>query len=163
VEVRLPGREAIRIEVEDLVDAVDIPPQDPAYVPVPLVGQNGDIVAAMIEGEATVKTFRRAKGQIWLMPHNPAFTPIPGDGATILGKVVTVLRRVCPHLISATPASPPDHERFPAVTAPRSRASSHGTARPADCWRSIRVVRSAYGLMFWLMWKRLPGSYARLT
>jgi repressor LexA len=153
VEVRLPGREAIRIEVKDLVDAVDIPPQGSAYVPVPLVGQiaagvrnladqdiedtfvlprqlvgegtvfllrvhgesmidaaitdgdlvvvrqqekaeNGDIVAAMIEGEATVKTFRRAKGQIWLMPHNPAFTPIPGDDAIILGKVVTVLRRV---------------------------------------------------------------------
>jgi SOS-response transcriptional repressor LexA len=36
----------------------------------------------MIDGEATVKTFRRAKGQIWLMPHNLAFTPIPGDDAT---------------------------------------------------------------------------------
>lgn len=150
VEVRLPGREAIRLEVDGLAD---IPSQDAAYVPVPLVGQiaagvgnladqviedtfvlprqlvgdgtlfllrvhgesminaaitdgdlvvvrqqekaeNGDIVAAMIDGEATVKTFRRAKGQIWLMPHNPAFTPIPGDDATILGKVVTVLRRV---------------------------------------------------------------------
>ena len=56
--------------------------------------ENGDIVAAMIDGEATVKTFRRAKGHIWLMPHNPAYTPIPGDDATILGKVVTVLRRV---------------------------------------------------------------------
>ena len=56
--------------------------------------ENGDIVAAMIDGEATVKTFRRAKGHVWLMPHNPAYTPIPGDDATILGKVVTVLRRV---------------------------------------------------------------------
>jgi repressor LexA len=152
-EVRLPGREAIRLEVEDLADAVDIPSGNAAYVPVPLVGQiaagvrnladqaiedtfvlprqlvgdgtlfllrvhgesminaaiadgdlvvvrqqekaeNGDIVAAMIDGEATVKTFRRAKGHVWLMPHNPAYTPIPGDDATILGKVVTVLRRV---------------------------------------------------------------------
>jgi len=153
VEVRLPGREAIRLEVEDLADAEDITSQDAAYVPVPMVGQiaagvrnladqviedtfvlprqlvgdgtlfllrvhgesminaaitdgdlvvvrqqekaeNGDIVAAMIDGEATVKTFRRAKGHVWLMPHNPAFAPIPGDDATILGKVVTVLRRV---------------------------------------------------------------------
>jgi repressor LexA len=58
------------------------------------VAENGDIVAAMIEGEATVKTFKRSDGHIWLMPHNPAYTPIPGETATILGKVVAVLRRV---------------------------------------------------------------------
>ena len=57
-------------------------------------GECGDIVAAMIEGEATVKTFKRSDGHVWLMPHNPAYTPIPGDTATILGKVVAVLRRV---------------------------------------------------------------------
>jgi repressor LexA len=56
--------------------------------------ENGEIVAAMIEGETTVKTFQRADGQVWLMPHNPAYPPIPGKDATILGKVVTVLRRV---------------------------------------------------------------------
>ena len=153
VEVRLPGQPAVRLEVEDLADVVEIPAQDGAYVPVPLLGQiaagvrnlaeqviedtfvlprqlvgdgtlfllrvrgdsminaaiadgdlvvvrqqpkaeNGDIVAAMIDGEATVKTFQRAKGQVWLMPHNPAYTPIPGKDATILGKVVTVLRRL---------------------------------------------------------------------
>jgi len=58
------------------------------------VADNGDIVAAMIDGEATVKTFKRADGHIWLMPHNPAYTPIPGDDATVLGKIVAVLRRV---------------------------------------------------------------------
>jgi repressor LexA len=58
------------------------------------VADSGDIVAAMIEGEATVKTFKRSDGHVWLMPHNPAYTPIPGDTATILGKVVAVLRRV---------------------------------------------------------------------
>jgi len=58
------------------------------------VADNGDIVAAMIDGEATVKTFKRADGHIWLMPHNPAYTPIPGDEATVLGKIVAVLRRV---------------------------------------------------------------------
>ncbi len=55
---------------------------------------NGEIVAAMIEGEATVKTYRHRDGHVWLLPHNPAFEPIPGDQATILGRVVAVLRRI---------------------------------------------------------------------
>jgi repressor LexA len=55
---------------------------------------NGEIVAAMIDGEATVKTFKRNDGHVWLMPHNDAYEPIPGDEATILGKVVAVLRRL---------------------------------------------------------------------
>ncbi|MQA62271.1 MAG: transcriptional repressor LexA [Actinophytocola sp.] len=55
---------------------------------------NGEIVAAMIDGEATVKTFKRQEGRIWLLPHNEAFEPIPGEDATILGKVVAVLRRL---------------------------------------------------------------------
>jgi len=58
------------------------------------VANNGDIVAAMLDGEATVKTFKRAGGQVWLMPHNPAFDPIPGNEATVLGKVVTVIRKI---------------------------------------------------------------------
>ena len=58
------------------------------------VAENGDIVAAMIDGEATVKTFKRVDGHVWLMPHNEHFEPIPGDDAAILGKVVTVMRRV---------------------------------------------------------------------
>ena len=59
---------------------------------------SGDIVAALIEGiepEATVKTFQQtADGHYWLMPHNPAYPPIPGGGAEIMGKVVAVLRVV---------------------------------------------------------------------
>ena len=58
------------------------------------VAENGEIIAAMIDGEATVKSYRMSDGHAWLIPHNPAFTPIQGDGATILGKVVSVLRRV---------------------------------------------------------------------
>ena len=58
------------------------------------VAENGEIVAAMIEGEATVKTFKRQDGRIWLLPHNRAFAPIPGEEATILGRVVAVLRSV---------------------------------------------------------------------
>jgi repressor LexA len=57
---------------------------------------HGDIIAAMVGGEATVKRFTRSNGHVWLMPHNPAYAPIPGDDATVLGKVVAVLRRVCP-------------------------------------------------------------------
>jgi repressor LexA len=55
---------------------------------------NGDIVAAMIDGEATVKTFKKSDGHVWLMPHNPSYAPILGDESSILGKVVAVLRRV---------------------------------------------------------------------
>jgi len=58
------------------------------------VAEKGEIVAAMIDGEATVKTFAKQDGHVWLMPHNPAFTPILGDEAEILGKVVAVLRAV---------------------------------------------------------------------
>jgi repressor LexA len=153
VEVRVPGRRAVRLEVEGLTEEVEIPDPDSANIPVPLLGQiaagirnlaeqviedtfvlprqlvgdgtlfllrvrgdsminaaitdgdlvvvreqqeaeNGDIVAAMIDGEATVKTLRRADGQVWLMPHNPAYTPIAAKDAVILGKVVTVLRRL---------------------------------------------------------------------
>ena len=170
IELRLPGQPPIRLETQDLADAVDLPFQDPASVPVPLYGQiaagpqnlteriigdtwalpigdtwdlpkelvgdgtlfrlrvrgdsminaaiadgdivvvrqqshaqNGDIVAAMIDGETTVKTLQRVDGQVWLIPHNPAYEPIPWpippddeiiEDATILGKVVAVLRRV---------------------------------------------------------------------
>ena len=55
---------------------------------------NGDIVAAMLDNEATVKTFKRKDGKVWLMPHNADFSPIDGDHATILGKVTAVLRRI---------------------------------------------------------------------
>ena len=56
--------------------------------------ENGDIVAAMIEGEATVKTLQRRNGKAWLLPHNPAYQPIDGTEGTILGKVTAVLRKV---------------------------------------------------------------------
>ena len=55
---------------------------------------NGDIVAAMLDNEATVKTFKRRDGHIWLMPHNADYSPIDGDHAVILGKVTAVLRRI---------------------------------------------------------------------
>ncbi|MFG3517632.1 MULTISPECIES: transcriptional repressor LexA [Streptomyces] len=53
---------------------------------------HGDIVAALLEDEATVKVLRRQDGQVWLMPRNSSYQPIRGDKAQILGKVVGVLR-----------------------------------------------------------------------
>lgn len=55
---------------------------------------DGDIVVALIDGEMTVKTFLRSGNHVWLMPHNPAYAPISGDGAQVLGRVVAVLRQV---------------------------------------------------------------------
>ncbi len=56
--------------------------------------ENGDIVAAMLDEEATVKVFRQRDGHTWLLPRNTSFEPILGDYATILGKVTAVLRSV---------------------------------------------------------------------
>lgn len=58
------------------------------------VVENGDIVAAELDGEATVKTFKERDGKIWLLPRNTAYEPIDGTHAQIMGKVVTVLRKV---------------------------------------------------------------------
>jgi len=58
------------------------------------VAENGEIVAAMIDGEATVKTLKRKDGHVWLLPANAAYQPIDGDDATVLGRVVAVLRSV---------------------------------------------------------------------
>ncbi|RSX54270.1 LexA family transcriptional regulator [Bifidobacterium goeldii] len=55
---------------------------------------NGDIVAALLGDEATVKTFRKENGHVWLIPHNPAYSPIDGTHAQIMGRVVTVLRKL---------------------------------------------------------------------
>ena len=83
----------LRVVGESMVDAA-ICDGDWVVVRQQSVADNGDIVAAMIDGEATVKTFKRKSGHVWLLPHNPLFEPIPGDDAAILGKVVTVMRRI---------------------------------------------------------------------
>jgi repressor LexA len=67
-------------------DIVVVRQQNEAY--------NGDVVAAMIDDEATVKVYRRRGGHVRLEPRNPAYQPIDGDNAVILGKVVSVLRRM---------------------------------------------------------------------
>jgi repressor LexA len=89
----------LRVKGESMIDAA-IAPGDLVVVRRESDVENGDIVAAMLDsstsadGEATIKTFKKSGGHVWLIPHNPAFEPIPGDDARILGKVVAVLRRV---------------------------------------------------------------------
>lgn len=58
------------------------------------VAEFGDFVAAMIDGDATVKEFHKNNDGVWLLPHNDLFEPIPAEEAQILGKVVAVLRKV---------------------------------------------------------------------
>jgi repressor LexA len=60
--------------------------------------ESGQIVAAMIDGEATVKQLKIQheddRHEVWLMPRNPSYSPIPGENAIVLGRVVTVMRRL---------------------------------------------------------------------
>ena len=83
----------VKVVGDSMVDAA-ITDGDWVVVRQQQTAENGDIVAAMIDGDATVKTLQRKDGHVWLLPHNPAYSPINGDEATILGRVVSVLRRV---------------------------------------------------------------------
>ncbi len=83
----------LKVVGESMIDAA-ICDGDWVVVRQQSVADNGDIVAAMIDGEATVKTFKRTKGDVWLLPHNALFEPILGNDAAILGKVVTVMRKL---------------------------------------------------------------------
>ncbi|WKD59129.1 transcriptional repressor LexA [Corynebacterium caspium] len=58
------------------------------------VAEEGEFVAALIDGEATVKEFHKDSSGVWLLPHNDAYAPIPGNSAEIMGKVVSVLRKL---------------------------------------------------------------------
>jgi repressor LexA len=83
----------LEVSGESMIDAA-ICDGDYVVVRREQTASNGEIVAAMIDGEATVKTFQRKDGHVWLLPHNPAYEPIDGTHATILGKVTAVLRRL---------------------------------------------------------------------
>lgn len=83
----------LRVSGESMIDAA-ICDGDWVVVRAQNTAENGEIVAAMLDGEATVKTFRQRDGHTWLLPRNSAFEPIPGDEAVVLGKVVAVLRAV---------------------------------------------------------------------
>ena len=83
---------ALRVRGESMLYA-GILPDDLVVVHRQQDARNGEIVVALFEDEATVKTLRRKDGHTWLMPENPDYEPIDGDGCEILGKVVAVVRR----------------------------------------------------------------------
>jgi repressor LexA len=84
---------ALKVQGDSMVDAA-ICDGDLVVVRQQQVAEDGEIVAAMLDGEATVKVLRRRDGHVELLPRNAAYQPIPADHAVILGKVVSVLRRV---------------------------------------------------------------------
>ncbi|GAB3405741.1 transcriptional repressor LexA [Schumannella luteola] len=83
----------LKVVGESMIDAA-ICDGDWVVVRTQNTAENGEIVAAMLDGEATVKVFRQRDGHTWLLPRNSAFEPILGDQAEVLGKVVAVLRAV---------------------------------------------------------------------
>lgn len=83
----------LRVAGDSMIDAA-IADGDWVVIRAQETADSGDIVAAMIDGEATVKTLKRSGGHVWLMPQNRTFLPILGDDAAILGKVVAVVRQV---------------------------------------------------------------------
>ena len=83
--VRVTGDSMVNASIFD-GDYVVVRRQDDAV--------KGDIVAALLEEEVTVKTFQRANGHVWLMPQNPSYEPIPGDGCRLMGKVVATVHSV---------------------------------------------------------------------
>ena len=83
---------ALKVRGESMLGA-GILPDDLVIVHQQENARNGEIVVALLEDEATVKTLSRKDGHTWLLPENPDYDPIDGDEARILGKVVAVIRR----------------------------------------------------------------------
>lgn len=83
----------LKVKGESMIDAA-ICDGDWVVVRSQQTAENGDIVAALLEDEATVKTFKQQDGHTWLLPRNTSYAPILGDKAVIMGKVVAVLRTV---------------------------------------------------------------------
>lgn len=83
---------ALRVRGESMLNA-GILPGDLVVVHQQQDAHNGEIVVALFEDEATVKTLSRTDGHTWLLPENPDYQPIDGDRAELIGKVVAVVRR----------------------------------------------------------------------
>ncbi len=84
---------ALKVRGESMLGA-GILPGDLVVVHQQSGARNGDIVVALFEDEATVKTFHRERdGQVWQLPENEAYQPIDGEGCALLGRVVAVVRR----------------------------------------------------------------------
>lgn len=90
------GREeesfALRVRGESMIKA-GILPGDLVVVRRQQTAENGEIVVALLEDEATVKRLSRKNGHIWLLPENDDYQPIDGTNAQILGKVTAVVRQ----------------------------------------------------------------------
>lgn len=83
---------ALKVRGESMLNA-GILPGDMVVVHRQGDARNGEIVVALFEDEATVKTLRRKDGHVWLMPENPDYDPIDGDDAELIGKVIAVVRK----------------------------------------------------------------------
>ena len=83
---------ALRVRGESMLNA-GILPDDLVVVHRQQEARNGEIVVALFEDEATVKTYQNRDGHVWLLPENPEYEPIDGAEAQIVGKVVAVVRR----------------------------------------------------------------------
>ena len=83
---------ALRVRGESMLNA-GILPDDLVVVHRQQEARNGEIVVALFEDEATVKTYQNRDGHVWLLPENPDYEPIDGTDAQIIGKVVAVVRR----------------------------------------------------------------------
>ena len=83
---------ALRVRGESML-GLGILPGDLVVVHQQETARNGEIVVALLEDEATVKTFSRKDGRIWLLPANPDYQPIDGTNCSIMGKVVAVVRQ----------------------------------------------------------------------
>jgi repressor LexA len=84
---------ALRVRGDSMIDAA-VCDGDTVVVRQQSEAYSGQIVAAMIDGEATVKVYRRRNGHVYLEPRNPAYEVIDGDEAVVLGIIVSVLRSV---------------------------------------------------------------------
>ena len=83
----------LKVKGDSMIDAA-ICDGDWVVIRTQKTAESGDIVAAEIDGEATVKTFKQRDGKVWLLPRNSAFEPIDGTHASIMGIVVSVLRKL---------------------------------------------------------------------
>ena len=83
---------ALRVRGESMLNA-GILPDDLVVVRQQQTANNGEIVVALLGDEATVKTFKKQNGEIWLLPANPDYQPIDGRECEVLGKVVAVVRQ----------------------------------------------------------------------
>jgi repressor LexA len=81
----------LKVSGESMIDAA-ICDGDWVVVRSQQTAENGDIVAALLEEEATVKVFKQVDGHTWLLPRNSTMAPIDGTHAVIMGKVVSVIR-----------------------------------------------------------------------